>query len=134
MKKKRLTIEEEEAKFLNDPKYRKEIFKALLEHIERGYSLDCFAELDGETIMESLQKYPKEFVRGELVKSQRRAKNMWEDIGARQSNGNCMGNSRAWYYNMVNRYGWHEKSEVKATHDGQVQVSIVNYSPAKPPQ
>lgn len=134
MKRKKLTIEEQEKKFLKDPKYRKEIFKALLEHIERGYSIDCFSELSDSAIEEALQKFPKEFVRGELVKSQRRAKEMWEDIGARQSNGNCMGNSRAWYYNMVNRYGWHEKSEVKATHDGQVNVSIVNYGSQKPSQ
>lgn len=110
---------------------RKKLFKKLCGHIESGYSLDCFPELSDSSITFMMKEYPGEFVEEELICSIRRAKMMWEDIGHRQASGNCLGNSRSWFYNMINRYGWHEKSEVKQDVKGQVSVSIVNYGAAK---
>jgi len=118
--------------FSSSPKERVRIFKRLLQHIERGLSADCFTEFCEQQIYENMEKYPLEWPRKDFVESTRKAKAMWEDIGYRQSNGSCVGNSRSWYYNMANRYGWSEKQKLEASHEGTVNVNIVNYS--KPTQ
>ena len=104
---------------------RKKCFKELLKHIENGFSMDCFEMLSEVTIYEFMKKYPSEFCEGELQEAMRKGKLGWERLGRRQSDGTCLGNSRAWYYNMVNRYGWRERQEIKAEHAGQVQVNVV---------
>jgi hypothetical protein len=112
---------------------RKKLFKELCMHIEAGYSLDCFGAISDITIKEYINKFPEEFVEQELIKSMRKAKQMWESLGVRQSNGTCLGNSRSWYYNMMNRYNWSDKVNSQVEHKGEVAVQVVNYaSKARP--
>ncbi len=61
----------------------------------------------------------------------REGRQAWEEIGHKQANGQCLGNSRTWFYNMANRYGWRDKIEVEAEHKGQVQVQVVSYASSK---
>lgn len=113
---------------------REKVFKRLLEHVRAGYSLNCFSELSYTSIQTYLKTYPEEFVREELDAALRDAQLLWEDIGKRQSSGQCLGNSRSWYYNMSNRYGWREKVDVKADVQAQVSVAVVSYQTKKPSQ
>lgn len=131
MKGKKLTAKELKAKLEQDKKKRIEIFKELCAHLKKGYSLDCFVPLSEQSIRTYLTKYPEEFDRAEFELSLRQAKQSWEDIGYRQSTGSCVGNSRSWYYNMVNRYGWREKIDIEAEHKGDMKVSIVSYATQK---
>lgn len=127
MAKKKMTSAELKAKLEADKQFRKKIFEELCEHLKRGFSLDCFPALSDNSILEYTKTYPLEFPKEDLVDAQRAGKEGWEDIGRRQALGSCLGNSRSWYYNMANRYGWKDKLDIDADHKGQVQVEIVNY-------
>jgi len=122
-------VKNEKKRDLNtDAEYRKLTFKKLLQHIRGGYSIDCFTTMSAEKIELFLNQYPLEFIREELDEAIRDAKQGWEEIGRKQSNGTCLGNSRSWYYNMSNRYGWSERAQVKQEHTGSIKVDVVNYA------
>lgn len=112
----------------NDSALRKKLFADLKRHIVAGYSLDCWDVMGQLTIEDFLTKYPEEFDAEELLAAQRKGKLGWENIGRRQAEGTCLGNSRAWYYNMAQRYGWSERQQIDLKHDGQVNVAIVSYA------
>lgn len=131
MKGRKMTIHEKRVKFEQEAGYRREIFQLLLKHLEKGYSLDCFEHASDDSIRRYLKVYKEEWIEEELREAQRIGKTMWEDVGFRQANGQCIGNSRSWYYNMANRYGWREKLDIEQEHKGQVQVNIVSYATSK---
>lgn len=128
MKGKKITGTERLRKAADDPKERSKIFSELCNHVKAGYSINCFIPMSANTIKQWLKVYSKEFVEEELELALRAGQIGWEEIGRKQSNGSCLGNSRSWYYNMVNRYGWREKVDVTAEHKGQVNVSVVSYA------
>ncbi len=107
---------------------RRKMFKELCRHVESGYSLDCFGPISLVSIEKFLKDYPNEFVLAELEESIRKAKLKWENIGERQANGSCIGNSRSWVYNMINRYKWTDRVQVEAEHKGAIAVNIVSYA------
>jgi hypothetical protein len=111
----------------NDQGLRRQLFARLLKHVECGYSLDCFQELSIESINTFLKEFPEEFCRESLDQSLRGGKRYWEDIGVRQADGKCLGNSRSWVYNMMNRFGWTDKAKVETETKGAITVSVVNY-------
>lgn len=131
MKGKKLSYKERMQKLHDCDVERRRVFKDLLNHIEAGYSLDCFSALSDDSIRMFLKDYPEEFVEQELIESMRKAKEGWEEIGRKQASGSCLGNSRSWQYNMINRYGWTDRVEQKTEHKGEVKVSIVNYASSK---
>ncbi len=116
------------AKMKESATERRAVFKELQKHVEGGYSLDCFAPIDEKGIYEMMESFPIEWNKAELNESIRKAKGFWEDIGKRQASGHCIGNSRSWFYNMANRYGWSERSKVEQDVKGSVTVSIVKYA------
>lgn len=134
MRGKKLTNKEIKAKLQQCKNMRKQVFKELLRHVDQGYSLDCFPPISETYIKELMTAFPEEFCLDELKDAMRRGKVYWEDIGHRQAQGTCLGNSRTWYYNMANRYGWREKLEVEAEHKGTVNVNVVSYATAKASQ
>lgn len=129
---KKLGAKELQQKLASDSKTRREIFKKLCMHLSAGYSLDCFPDVSLPTIQEMQKSFPEDFPPEELEKALRLGKQGWEDIGRRQANGSCLGNSRTWYYNMSNRYGWRERHDVEAEHKGQVAVNVVSYASVRP--
>lgn len=128
MKGKKMSVKERQAKLERDAVERRKIFKELCDHVRKGYSLDCFGPLSDTSIKTYLKAYKEEFVQEELDNAMREAKTYWEDIGRRQADGQCLGNSRSWFYNMANRFGWREKLDVEAEHKGQVNVNVVSYA------
>jgi hypothetical protein len=131
MRGKKMSVEERVVKMESDKRERRKIFKELCDHLRRGYSMDCFGPLSDTSIRSYINLYPEEFNKRELEEALREAKQSWEDIGRKQSNGSCMGNSRSWYYNMANRYGWRERLEVEAEHKGSIAVQVVSYATNK---
>lgn len=130
MKGKKLSARERQAKIEEDKEERKKVFKELLRHVEQGYSMDSFPSLSDTTIKKYLNTYKDEFVQEDLENAKRSGKVFWEGVGRRQANGECLGNSRSWYYNMANRYGWREKIDIEAEHKGAVNVNVVSYATA----
>lgn len=128
IKRERLTPQEKGLKIAEDPIYRRQMFVDLLRHVEGGYSLDSFEGCSDDSVRKYLKLYKDEWNQEELEQAQRKGKGLWENIGFRQANGECIGNSRSWYYNMANRYGWREKLDIEAEHKGQVQVNVVSYA------
>ena len=131
MKGKKLSHKERVEKLEADSTERKRVFKELCDHLARGYSLDCFGPLSVISINKYLKSFPLEFVQEELENAMRSGKEYWETIGSKQANGQCLGNSRTWFYNMSNRYGWRDKIDVEAEHKGQLAVNIVSYASSK---
>ncbi len=131
VQKKELSSKEFNAKFSQECALRKEAFKELKKHLLEGYSLDSFSLMSEKTIYESMKNYPLEFIVEEFEEILRKAKAGWENIGRQQALGNCVGNSRSWFYNMANRYGWSDKQKVETSGNSQLTVSIVDYASSK---
>ena len=115
-----------------DASYRKIVWKKFLDHVRGGRSLDSFAMASWKTIKGLMESFPFECDVEDFEQAQREGKEGWETIGQRQATGHCLGNSRSWYYNMANRYGWSDRVQatVENTHSGT--VNVVTYS--KPPE
>lgn len=132
--KKRISSKERRRLLEENPDEREKIFKELCQHLQSGFSLDCFGPLSEVTIGKYLKEYPLEFVQEDFDSALRLGKGMWENIGKKQSTGECLGNSRSWYYNMSNRYKWSDKVDIEAEHKGQLSVQVVNYATPIDPQ
>lgn len=132
VKGKKLSAKERIEKLEADKNERRKIFKELCEHVGKGMSLDSFAPLSANSIRKYLKEYPEEFCQEELDNAMRQGRDWWENVGRRQANGECLGNSRTWFYNMANRFGWREKLEVEAEHKGGINVNVISYASKKP--
>jgi len=97
----------------------------LLQHVRDGFSLDSFKFLSVSEIGEAVKE--GWVCEKELEKATREGKGYWEGLGRAQSNGTCIGNSKSWYYNMSNRYGWRDRFDVASEHKGNIEVSVVSY-------
>ena len=133
MKGKKLTSKEIRERTERDKNERRKVFKEILAHVSKGFSLESYAPLSVSSIRRYLKDFPEEFCQEELEEAQRSGRAFWEDLGVRQANGSCLGNSRTWYYNMANRYGWREKIEVEAEHKGSVNINVVSYATQNKP-
>ena len=131
MKGKKMTASERIAKLESDKIERRKIFKELCEHVGKGYSIESFPPLSVESVRKYLNTFKEEFVQEELNNAMRQGRDWWEGIGRRQASGDCLGNSRTWFYNMANRYGWREKIDIEAEHKGQVNVNVISYATKK---
>jgi len=130
-KRKRLSSSERGRMIAESPELRKKIFERLLEHVRNGYSLSCFDELSEVSVRKYLKTYYEEFIEEDLDEAMRTGMQRWESIGKRQAEGSCLGNSRSWFYNMANRFGWREKVDIKAEHDGNMNVNVISYATSK---
>lgn len=127
-KSKRLTGSALMAAFIDNATLQAEIFEDLRRHLKQGLSIDCFGPLSDTSIRECVKLYPDTWSEDALIETLREAKSGWETIGRRQADGSCMGNSRSWYYNMSNRYGWSDRQQVETKGTQQLNVNIVSYA------
>ena len=116
-----------------DKTARVKMFEKLCQHVRSGYSLDCFSALSIVKVRELMKDFPEDFDENKLEMAMRDAKMFWENIGKQQAQGLCLGNSRSWYYNMANRYGWSDRQRIEAEHKGAVSVNVVSYASQKAP-
>lgn len=131
MKGKKMTHSERKLKLEFDKTERRKVFRELLIHLQKGLSLQCFGPLSDSSIYEYCKKYPEEFNQQELQEAIRDGRDWWENIGRSQANGSCMGNSRTWFYNMANRYGWRDKLDVESDNKHALNVNVVSYASSK---
>jgi hypothetical protein len=131
MKGQKLTLKERLVKLESDKLERRRLCKAFCDHLEEGLSKESFSIVHHQTIERYMKVYPEEFPQEEIELSQLRGREFWERLGRRQASGDCLGNSRTWYYNMANRYGWREKIDIEAEHKGSVNVNVVSYVSSK---
>lgn len=134
MKGKKLTFKEKIKAIYEEPAETRRAYQRLLNHLAEGFSPDTCSPLTEKIVAELCEKWPDIWIAEEIGDAMMRGKLAWESIGRRQADGSCMGNSRSWYYNMSNRYGWSDRQTVDAKVEGSVSVNIVNYSSKKPSQ
>lgn len=131
MKGKKLTYKERIAKLEVDKSARRKLFIDLCAHVSRGMSMESFSQVTTNTLKSYFKRYPDEFDGEEYEMSLQLGRDFWEGLGRRQASGDCLGNSRTWYYNMSNRYGWSDRQQVETEHKGSVNVNVMNYSSKK---
>ncbi len=108
---------------------RKKVLGAYCEHVSSGFKGDSF-EIDKKIIEKCFQEFRDEFEHEHglsIEAAEREGLRFWESVGRSQALGECLGNARAWIYNMANRYGWTDKQRVEQEHKGTVAVNIVQY-------
>jgi hypothetical protein len=120
--------------YRTDQGARRDLCRRLCDHLSKGYSMECFAEISTNSLKSLLKDYREDFDMEKIDMAVQAGRQAWEQIGARQASGSCLGNSRSWWLNMAVRYGWTERQAVDVAHSGQVAVSVVNYASNKPSQ
>ena len=131
MRGQRLSCKERLKRLEDSQAERVKLMRALCDHLERGLSLDCFGFIGKSSLKRLLDTFTEDFSKEELEVASQKGRETWELIGYKQATGQCLGNSRSWYYNMANRYGWRERIDIEAEHKGNVIVEVVNYARPK---
>lgn len=114
--------------FEEDKDARVALCRRLCAHLAEGYSMECFGEISNRRLRLLIEAYKEEFPQESLDKARQTGQAAWESIGKRQADGRCLGNSRSWFYNMANRYGWRDKVDLQSETKGAISVQVVNYS------
>jgi len=95
------------------PEERKAVCKRFCEHIEQGYTVDCFEDCDFKTIKRYINDYPEDFPSDMISAAKRKSRIYWEGLGIRGTEGLIdKFNAKSWEFNMSNRYGWGSKTDV----------------------
>ncbi len=114
------------------PEERMRAYKEFCEHISQGYSEDSF-HTSKKIFTRMFTVYPTEFtmdVLEELEAARRENLKFWEKLGIGGSMGKLPGfNALAWKFNISNRHGWRERSDM--TSDDKEIKGIIIYKPAK---
>lgn len=131
MKGKKMDYKERLSKLEADSAERKRLCDQLCKHLSRGYSVESFSEISTPSLKKYMNLYKEDFDKEQIDIAMQKGRDVWETIGYRQANGQCLGNSRSWYYNMANRYGWRERIDIEAEHKGSIAVNIVSYASTK---
>lgn len=94
-----------------------------LDFLSQGYSIEALAgELDihKDTIYQWINPDSptfKESFSDAIKRGYNRGRRFWESLGIEMSKGELTkGNFVTWIFNMKNRYGWADKTEVKNEH------------------
>lgn len=122
------TYKERREALKDDEQFRAWIHNKLLQHLREGFSFESLGILANSTMKEAIKNYPESFDLEEIENAMNEGQDMWERLGHAQSNGKNLGNSRTWFYNMANRYGWSERSKVDIDAKQQVQVQVISYA------
>ena len=132
MKGKKLTQKEYLVKLESAQSERRKLFQAFCKHLAEGFSVESFPLICGNYLKNLLKSYPEDFPQEDIDLALHQGMDTWEVIGKRQSTGQCLGNSRTWYYNMAHRYKWSDRLAIQAEHSGNIAVNIVSYASTKP--
>jgi len=105
---------------------RKKLLHAYLKHVESGFSDEAFPECDMDTFNEYVVKFPIDFPTDMILRARRNRRLFWEEMGIKGSAGKLKGfNSKAWEFNMKNRFkhDWKEKQEIE--HKGGLSNTLL---------
>lgn len=93
---------------------RRNACQSLCEHMSAGFSLESFPEADRKTIRYYAEQFPEDFPPDKLEEAARKGLLEWERIGKEGARGDLAKfNASAWSFNMKNRAGWRDRSEVE---------------------
>jgi len=113
------------------PKERIKLCNAWCEHLMNGYSKESFPLCDPVTFRRYVKDFPKDFDTAKIQQTERMSRMFWEGMGIDGTRGKIDGfNSTSWKFNMVNRFGWKEKTDL-TTKDKEMQPLLVEFIDAK---
>lgn len=93
---------------------RRKACAAFCAHLSAGYSIDSFPDADRRTLRYHAEQFPEDFPPEELEAAARQGLLEWERIGKEGARGDLAKfNASAWAFNMKNRAGWRDRSEVE---------------------
>lgn len=110
--------------------YTKEVPNIVTAFLKKGYSRDVISAhlgISKDTFLQWRKKHPEleKAVEEGLIHSQL----WWETLGIRAAQGKVRGfNASAWVFNMKNRFGWRDKTEVSGDEDKPISVRVVKFS------
>jgi|GEM_PF-1536657 len=94
---------------------RRKVCTALCDHIAAGFSVESFPDADRKTVRYYAEQFPEDFPPEKLQEAARRGLLEWERIGKDGARGELPKfSATAWAFNMKNRAGWRDRSEVEA--------------------
>lgn len=100
-------------------KYKKKYCEELIKHMSLGFGFDSFAadvSVHKDTLYEWAKQH-KEFSDAKKL-GQAKCLKYWERIGILGASGKLKGfNPVAYIFNMKNRFGWSDKTDLKITGD-----------------
>ncbi len=103
------------AKKWKTPEERQAVCERFCLHIGKGFSMDCFPDASAKTIRHYVKAYPDDFPPEKLEEAARRGLLWWERLGRAGAAGKISHfNATAWIFNMKNRAGWRDKSDIQA--------------------
>lgn len=89
--------------------------EAFCAHIRQGLSMDCFPLASAPTIRSYVKTYPEDFCPEKIGVAAREGLKAWEELGLKGAKGEIPGfNATSWIFNMKNRAGWKDRTEVEA--------------------
>lgn len=116
--------------------YKPEYCKMLLDHMEKGFSLEAFGgvvRVSRETLYEWQRVHPEFSDTVALGKTLCQLR--WEEFGKDMMMGKVFGGSSTIYiFNMKNRFGWRDQPQDSAEEKNKPKQLTLNYDPAKRPQ
>lgn len=96
------------------PDERRRACNAFCDHVAAGFSIDSFPDADRKTLRYYAEVFPEDFPPDRLEAAARRGLLEWERIGKAGSQGDLAKfNASAWAFNMKNRAGWRDRSELE---------------------
>jgi len=93
---------------------RRRACKDFCAHIADGFSIDSFPPADRKTLRYYAEQFPEDFPAEAIEEAARRGLLAWEKIGRDGARGDLPKfNASAWSFNMKNRAGWRDRSEIE---------------------
>ncbi len=111
----------------SDSNQRRALCLAYISHISNGLSDSCFPECSDDTIRRYIEHFPEDFPIEEIKAAKRLRQAMWEQLGLAGAAGRIKGfSSQAWKFNMQNRFGWKDASQVTVKKTDEITDDKLN--------
>lgn len=111
-------------------RYHKAVCKIVTDFLKKGYSRQVISAHLGihyNTLARWEKEHPElqEAIAEGMVYSQL----WWETLGIKAAQGRVKNfNASAWIFNMKNRFGWKDKTELSGDEDKPISVRVVKFS------
>jgi hypothetical protein len=96
-----------------------------IKHREEGFSKESFVECSYQTVEKYVKDPVFEAKKAELEKAERAGILYWEKVGRDLATGKIQGNPTSWIFNVKNKLGWKDKSEVEHEFKKQPTINLI---------
>ena len=101
-----------------------ELIERYIKHRAEGFSKESFVDCDYRTVEKHIENPVLKAKKLELQKAERQGILYWEKLGRDLASGKIQGNPTSWIFNVKNRLGWKDKTEVENSHSFKDKPTI----------